>query len=237
MRPAGWPPDQQKGRLQWHRSNPPGKAPPLERPSRSLRPSSSLHINQPAQSGTGTASMKEQPFASSALLQVHVQCMQACLDCSLAYEKIYCGASQYARFGVIHHHILLRHSDVQTFVTASMLALTLVNRSFDVRPECALQGISQPGLPERMKVRRWLTAYEAGRALVATVLRRRCIEQGKRPHVEAVQRVTILPRGGYGSFRSISPLCRCHTEMPCCPLYQRCDVCNHASAATKRRVE
>lgn len=59
-----------------------------------------------------------------------------------------------------------------------------------------VQGISQPGLPERMQVRRWLTVYEAGRALVATVLRRRCLQAGQRPHVEAVERVTILPRGG-----------------------------------------
>lgn len=60
----------------------------------------------------------------------------------------------------------------------------------------SLQGISQPGLPERMQIRRWLTVYEAGRALVATALRRRCLKEGRRPHVEAVQRVTILPRGG-----------------------------------------
>lgn len=47
-----------------------------------------------------------------------------------------------------------------------------------------------------MQVRRWLTVYEAGRALVAAVLRRRCLQAGTRPHVEAVERVTILPRGG-----------------------------------------
>lgn len=59
-----------------------------------------------------------------------------------------------------------------------------------------MQGISQPGLPERMQIRQWLTVHEAGRALVATVLRQRCLKAGRRPHVEAVQRVTILPRGG-----------------------------------------
>ena len=50
-------------------------------------------------------------------------------------------------------------------------------------------------MPARMLMRRRLTAYEVGKALVAMVLRQRCLKAGRKAHLEAVERVTIVPRG------------------------------------------
>ena len=57
------------------------------------------------------------------------------------------------------------------------------------------QGIKRPGLPKRMHMRYRIAVHETGKALLATVLRRRYLEAGRKPHLEAVERVTILGRG------------------------------------------
>lgn len=44
-------------------------------------------------------------------------------------------------------------------------------------------------------MRRRLALHEMGKALVATVLRQRYLAAGREPHLEAVERVTIVPRG------------------------------------------
>ena len=64
-----------------------------------------------------------------------------------------------------------------------------------VRAAGCAQGVKRPGLPARMLMRRRLTAYEVGKALVAMVLRQRCLKAGRKAHLEAVERVTIVPRG------------------------------------------
>ena len=61
------------------------------------------------------------------------------------------------------------------------------------------QGIRRPGLPARLRMRYCLAVHEVGRGLLATVLRQRCLDAGREPHLEAVERVTIVPRGQYGS--------------------------------------
>lgn len=58
-----------------------------------------------------------------------------------------------------------------------------------------VQGIKRPGLPKRMKMLRRLTAYEVGKGLTATILRKQRLDAGQVPHLEGVERVTIVPRG------------------------------------------
>ena len=53
----------------------------------------------------------------------------------------------------------------------------------------------RPGLPQYLRVRYCMALHEAGRALVATVLRRRRLAAGLAPRLERVERVSIIARG------------------------------------------
>ena len=57
------------------------------------------------------------------------------------------------------------------------------------------QGVRRPGLPPYLRVRYSMALHEAGRALVATILRRRQLQAGLPPRLERVERVSIVARG------------------------------------------
>lgn len=61
-----------------------------------------------------------------------------------------------------------------------------------VRQVCAFlcQGVRRPPLPTRLGVKRALAAHEAGKGLVATLLRQRS------GFLERIERVSMVPRGG-----------------------------------------
>ena len=59
----------------------------------------------------------------------------------------------------------------------------------------ALQGVRRPGLPKHLRVRYVMALHEAGRALVATLLRRRRLAEGLPPRLERVERVSVVARG------------------------------------------
>ena len=52
-----------------------------------------------------------------------------------------------------------------------------------------LQGVRRPPLPARLSVKRALAAHEAGKGLVATLLRQRT------GFLERIERVSMVPRG------------------------------------------
>lgn len=54
--------------------------------------------------------------------------------------------------------------------------------------EC-VQGVRRPPLPDRLVVKRALAAHEAGKGLVATLLRQRT------GFLERIERVSMVPRG------------------------------------------
>ncbi|KAK9845482.1 hypothetical protein WJX81_007602 [Elliptochloris bilobata] len=58
-----------------------------------------------------------------------------------------------------------------------------------------LQGVRRPGLPDRMRQKYRFAVHEVGKALVATVLRAREQRAGRRPRLERVERVSMVPRG------------------------------------------
>ena len=51
------------------------------------------------------------------------------------------------------------------------------------------------GLREGLPSRRCMAIHEAGRALTATLLRQQALLAGSVPKLEAVERVSIIPRG------------------------------------------
>ena len=57
------------------------------------------------------------------------------------------------------------------------------------------QGVRRPGLPDRMRQKYRFAVHEVGRALVASVLRAKEVEAGRRPRLERVERVSMVPRG------------------------------------------
>ena len=63
---------------------------------------------------------------------------------------------------------------------------------------CWLQGIVRSGLREGLPSRRCMAIHEAGRALTATLLRQQALQAGTTPKLEAVERVSIIPRGRCG---------------------------------------
>lgn len=58
-----------------------------------------------------------------------------------------------------------------------------------------MQGVRRPGLPPHLRMRYCMALHEAGRALTATLLRRQRLSQGLEPHLEKVERVSIVARG------------------------------------------
>ena len=58
-----------------------------------------------------------------------------------------------------------------------------------------IQGVKRPGLPKRMHTLRSMAVYEVGKGLTATILRKKKLDAGEQPHLEGVERVTIVPRG------------------------------------------
>ena len=58
-----------------------------------------------------------------------------------------------------------------------------------------VQGIVRSGLREGLPSRRCMAIHEAGRALTATLLRQQALQAGAMPKLEAVERVSIIPRG------------------------------------------
>ncbi|KAK9792719.1 hypothetical protein WJX73_003140 [Symbiochloris irregularis] len=58
-----------------------------------------------------------------------------------------------------------------------------------------LQGVRRPALPSYLRVRYCMALHESGRALAATLLRRQRLAEGLPPHLERVERVSIVARG------------------------------------------
>ena len=59
----------------------------------------------------------------------------------------------------------------------------------------AVQGLRRPGMPKSFSISRSFAIHEAGKALVATVLRQDRERQGLKPRLERVERVSMVPRG------------------------------------------
>ena len=57
------------------------------------------------------------------------------------------------------------------------------------------QGVRRPALPDRMRQKYRFAVHEVGKALVATVLRAAEVDAGRRPRLERVERVSMVPRG------------------------------------------
>lgn len=60
---------------------------------------------------------------------------------------------------------------------------------------CLAQGVRRPALPDRLRQKYRFAVHEVGRALVSTVLRSRELAAGRKPRLERVERVSMVPRG------------------------------------------
>jgi len=58
-----------------------------------------------------------------------------------------------------------------------------------------MQGLRRPGMQKTYRMSRTFAIHEAGKALVATVLRLNREQQGLKPRLERVERVSMVPRG------------------------------------------
>lgn len=59
----------------------------------------------------------------------------------------------------------------------------------------SMQGVRRPSLPHYLRVRYCMALHESGRTLVATLLRRMRLAEDLTPHLEKVERVSIVARG------------------------------------------
>lgn len=58
-----------------------------------------------------------------------------------------------------------------------------------------VQGLRRPPMPPTYRVMQQFAIHEIGKAVVATVLRQAREQQGLKPRLERVERVSIVPRG------------------------------------------
>lgn len=81
----------------------------------------------------------------------------------------------------------------------AILALLLIQHAkghTTLQPaEGHMQGVRRPALPDYLQAKQAMALHEAGRALVATVLRKAQLDQGLPPRLERVERVTVVARG------------------------------------------
>ena len=69
----------------------------------------------------------------------------------------------------------------------------------------AVQGLRRPGMPKTFSISRSFAIHEAGKALVATVLRLNRERQGLKPRLERVERVSMVPRGRRAPLPPVMP--------------------------------
>ena len=88
-----------------------------------------------------------------------------------------------------------------------------------------VQGIVRPGLQEGLPSREGMAQHEAGRAVTAALLRQGSLAAGKQPLLEAVERVSIVPRGRWAnSPPAPHPVAASgsHGSGPCCNAMRSC---------------
>ena len=75
-------------------------------------------------------------------------------------------------------------------------------------------------MPKTFSISRSFAIHEAGKALVATVLRLTRERQGLKPRLERVERISMVPRGRRAPPRPVMPARYRHPMQKC--TYMRC---------------